>query len=184
MSEHPYFYVKEMTKKLGLNLNEYFISCQGAHIHKPPSIKPYKNFALQKNDYIKIFNFANRFNIDIYALTEKFIHSHFSIISQGAITESYKSQKSIHSFPISELSKNSDISKICLFGCKNTLDSLKRRIPEKFLDEYNITRNGNECIDITSRKSSKEHALKVITQKLKLEQHEIIIIRDIVNDMI
>ncbi|WP_350142838.1 hypothetical protein [Klebsiella michiganensis] len=39
-------------------------------------------------------------------------------------------------------------------------------------------------MDITSRKSSKEHALKVITQKLKLEQHEIIIIRDIVNDMI
>lgn len=182
-SGKPYSYVRSVAHDIGLNSNGFCISSNGAYIHKLSSDKPYKEFTINKENYREIFNFFNTFDVGVYALTESLIHSPTSIISNGAIQESYSTKINIHSFPIAELDSTSKISKVCLFGDSDYLDSLKGKIPMGLHEKYNIMRSDINFIDIISKKSSKGHALSLLAEELRLGTHEVMCIGDNENDI-
>ncbi len=182
-SGRPHSFVRAVAHEIGLRNNTFYISCNGAYIHNLSSAKPYKEFLLKKDDYSYIFDSIRHLDIDIFALTEDFIHSHHSVISHGAITESHDTKIGIHSLPISDLNRNTKVSKICLFGNQLYLDSLKDKIPPTLSEKYNIMRSAKDFIDIISKQSSKGHAVKILADNLRLKKENLMCIGDNENDI-
>ncbi|HHW03807.1 MAG TPA: HAD family phosphatase [Thermoanaerobacterales bacterium] len=74
-------------------------------------------------------------------------------------------------------------TKILVTGQARDLDSFMRYLIRLYGSQVNILRSGAQFLDIISAKASKGRALKVLSEKLKIQRQEIMAIGDNFNDI-
>ncbi|MGX6979757.1 sugar-phosphatase [Vagococcus elongatus] len=172
------------TNSLGLTTeDDYIISYNGALAINSGTNEAFVKHTLNYDDLIEFYQLSQKLNVHSHFVDSKAIYTPNKDISPYTIHEAFLTKMPLFYKEIEEVSPTASISKYMIIDHEEIIDFVMKEIPQPYYDRYNIVRSADFFLEFLNKEASKGLTLKNLSDKLGIQQSEVMAIGDNENDI-
>ena len=180
----PYVGVQRYLEELDLALpGQYCITFNGALVQQAASGEPVAEVTLGFDDYLYVEQLARELGVHFQAFERDYLYTPNKDISEYTIHEASLTGIALRYRAVEEMDPQTRFPKLMMIDRADLLDSAIRRLPAETRERYTILKSAPYFLEILDPRVNKGQGVKMLAEKLGLQQHEVMAIGDQENDL-
>lgn len=183
-SGRPLIGMNTYINSLGLtSKDDYIISYNGALALNSGTKETFVRHTLNYEELIEFHQLSQKLNVHSHFVDSKAIYTSNKDISPYTIHEAFLTKMPLFYKEIEEVSPTESISKYMIIDHEEIIDYAMKEIPQWYYERYNIVRSTGFFLEFLNKEASKGLTLKNLSDKLGIQQSEVMAIGDNENDI-
>ncbi len=180
----PYTGIERYLKELDLHqAGQYCISNNGALAHRADNGEVVAEKTLGFDDYLYFEQLARELGVHFQAFDKAFLYTPNKDISEFTIHEASLTGIPVRYRAVDEMDPATRFPKIMMIDKPALLDKAIAGLPERAREHYTILKSAPYFLEILNPEVDKGYGVKMLAEKLGLQQSEVMAIGDQENDL-
>ena len=180
----PIVGVQSIIEELKLNdEDDFVITFNGALVQNTYTHEVESQIALSYEDLKEIHELSQKIGSPLHYFDTENLYTPHREISRYTIHEAHINKMPLNYLPVDEVPKDMLIPKVMFIDEPERLDTNIGKIPESFWEKYTFVKSTPFFLEILDPRVSKGNAVKLLAEKLGINQEEVICIGDGENDL-